>query len=229
MRGKRNPNTGEIIEVESRIYKESESGRQSAETPRQKARSGEEPPTDPVPGAKRAGRAPRAAPPPPAAKTEPLSAPLHRGPKVGASEEPKTRPYRPRSGAAAPGAEAAGTEDTMSDAIVGWLVVVDGPGKGEVRRLGYGVNTLGRGGNARVKIDFGDEEISREGHATVTYDPKGRRFYLQHGGGRNLTYVGDEPVLAPTPLEACQHIVLGRTTFRFIALCGPDFDWQDLG
>ena len=235
MRGKRDPDTGEIIEVESRLYKDSESGRQSAETPRRKARGGEEPPTDPIPGAKRAGRVPRAAPPPrsapppPAAKTEPLSAPRHRERKARASEEPKTRPYRPGSDAPVSGAEAAGAEDTMNDAIVGWLVVVDGPGKGEVRRLGYGVNTLGRGGNARVQIDFGDEEISRESHATVTYDPKGRRFYLQHGGGRNLTYVGDEPVLAPTPLEACQHIVLGQTTFRFIALCGSDFDWQDLG
>ena len=45
----------------------------------------------------------------------------------------------------------------MDDPTVGWLVVVDGPGKGQVRRLGYGVNSLGRGGKSRVKLDFGDE------------------------------------------------------------------------
>ena len=44
----------------------------------------------------------------------------------------------------------------------------------------------------------------------------------------NLTYLDDEPVLAPTPLEALRHIVLGATTLRFVPLCGPDFDWQDL-
>lgn len=125
--------------------------------------------------------------------------------------------------------EQAQSADAMDDPVVGWLVVVAGPGKGRALQLGYGANTLGRGNTDRVSLNFGDERISRSGHATVTYDPRGRRFYLQHGGGTNLTYLGEQPVLAPTELPALSHIILGDTTLRFVPLCGEDFDWQDTG
>ena len=119
--------------------------------------------------------------------------------------------------------------DPMADPVTGWLVVTAGPGKGRVCRLGIGVNSLGRGGGSRVRIDFGDDSISREGHAVLTYDPRGRKYYLQHGGGMNLTYLGgDKPVLTPTLLAPMQDISIGATTLRFVPLCGPDFDWQDL-
>ena len=119
-------------------------------------------------------------------------------------------------------------KDPMADPVVGWLVIIDGPGKGQVCRLGYGSNSLGRGGASRVRIDYGDDRISREDHATVTYDSRGRKFYLLHGGGKNLTYLGDDPVLAPTLLEAMTEFSIGHTTLRFVPLCGPNFDWEDV-
>ena len=115
----------------------------------------------------------------------------------------------------------------MDDPVVGWLVVVEGPGKGRSVQLGYGSNSLGRGATDRVKLDFGDDQISRNGHAVVTYDPRGRKFYVQHGGGTNLTYLGDRPVLTPTELPALSHINIGNTVLRFVPLCGAEFDWQD--
>ena len=115
----------------------------------------------------------------------------------------------------------------MDDPVVGWLVVVEGPGKGQTLQLGYGSNPLGRGATDRVKLDFGDDQISRNGHAVVTYDPRGRKFYVQHGGGTNLTYLGDQPVLAPAELPALGHIGIGNTILRFVPLCGAEFDWQD--
>ena len=36
--------------------------------------------------------------------------------------------------------------------IVGWLAVVEGPGRGEVLALGYGVNDIGRGADARMAV-----------------------------------------------------------------------------
>ena len=115
----------------------------------------------------------------------------------------------------------------MDDPVVGWLVVVEGPGKGRAMQLGYGSNPLGRGATDRIKLDFGDDQISRNGHAVVTYDPRGRKFYVQHGGGTNLTYLGDQPVLAPAELPALSHIGIGNTVLRFVPLCGAEFDWQD--
>ena len=117
--------------------------------------------------------------------------------------------------------------DGMDDPVVGWLAVVEGPGKGKAMQLGYGSNPIGRGGTARVSLDFGDNQVSRGGHAIVTYDPRGRKFSVQHGGGTNLTYLEDQPVLIPAELLAHRHISIGATVLRFVPLCGDAFDWQD--
>ena len=223
---RKNPRTGEIIEEQTEKLDGRTDGVTGVRTPRgRNSRKRAESPTipdgdAPEPGWPRGNRSPTLE-----AETQRLTTP---GRSRQSSGEPKTRPYRPGGDSAPSRAQKSGTDDAMADPTVGWLVVVDGPGKGQVCRLGYGVNSLGRGGKSRVKLDFGDGEITREDHATVTYDPKGRRYYIQHGGGMNLTYLGDEPVLAPTPLGALDHIVLGATTLRFVPLCGPEFDWQDL-
>jgi len=117
-------------------------------------------------------------------------------------------------------------EDAMADPLVGWLVVIAGPGQGNCVRLGHGMNSIGRAEGQRCRLDFGDTEISRKVHATVTYDPRGRKFYLMHGGGQNLTYIGETPVLQPALLNGGEVIFLGKTTLKFIPLCGPDFDWS---
>ena len=56
--------------------------------------------------------------------------------------------------------EQAQATDAMDDPVVGWLVIVAGPGKGRALQLGYGANTLGRGSTDRVNLNFGDERIS---------------------------------------------------------------------
>lgn len=117
--------------------------------------------------------------------------------------------------------------DIVPDPVIGWVVIIDGPGKGTGLQLGAGQNTLARGKRARVRIDFGDHEISRESHTIITYDPKHNRYYIQPGMGTNLTYLENEPVLSPTPLTSGSRIVLGSTTLRFIALCDETFTWSE--
>lgn len=117
----------------------------------------------------------------------------------------------------------------MADPPVGWLVVIAGPGQGASLTLGNGVNAIGRDASQRLTLNFGDELISRVNHARITYDPRGKKFYIQHGGGANLTYVNDEPVLALRELTANTHILLGATTLRFVPLCGEAFDWDRAG
>ena len=78
-----------------------------------------------------------------------------------------------------------------------------------------------------ICLDFGDESISREEHAFITYDDETRTFYLQHGGKSNLVRLGDKPVLQPTELRPNDHFRIGNTTFRFFACCGPGFNWSD--
>lgn len=126
-----------------------------------------------------------------------------------------------------PAAAAAGASEAMDDPPAGWLVIVEGPGQGNTLTIGYGSNSIGRDPGERLSLNFGDERISRTQHAVLTYDPRGRKFFVQHGGGKNLTYLNDEPVLTPTALAPCAHIQIADTVLRFVPLCGDDFDWQE--
>lgn len=118
-----------------------------------------------------------------------------------------------------------GTVDTP-DPVAGWIVIVKGPGRGDFRPVYVGMNSIGRAPGQRIRLDFGDETISREEHAFITYDDETRTFYLQHGGKSNLVRLGDKPVLAPTVLNSNDTFRIGNTTFRFVGCCGPDFDWS---
>ncbi|HEX2839719.1 FHA domain-containing protein [Hyphomicrobium sp.] len=113
------------------------------------------------------------------------------------------------------------------DPVAGWIVIVKGPGRGGFRPVFVGMNSVGRGPDQRISLDFGDESISREEHAFITFDDETQTFYLQHGGKSNLVRLGGKPVLAPTELKPNDIFRIGNTTFRFVACCGPDFSWND--
>jgi hypothetical protein len=146
-------------------------------------------------------------------------------------DEPKTRIYRGPGASDDPAALPA--EDPMQDPVVGWVVVMPGsPGAGASLKLGYGRNSIGRDPSERVCLNFGDSQLSRTGHAILTYDPRSRMFYLQSGTGPNLTYVetagGTTPVLTPVTLERGNVILLGATKLKFWPFCGAEqagFDW----
>ncbi len=139
----------------------------------------------------------------------------------GRGDEEKTKVF-----GAQKSAKPVGTGDA-EDPVVAWLVVVKGPGKGRSLSVGYGRNAIGRGAEQRIRLDFGDDAISREAQAFVTYDPRGRKFYLQGGDGTNLIYIGNSPVLAPMELTESVDLTMGNTTLRFVPFCGPHFDWQE--
>ena len=152
---------------------------------------------------------------------EPPTRPATRPPR---GPTPGPGPLRPRTDE--PRTKIAGGWRSRIDPVVGWLVIIEGPGKGSAIQIGNGQNSVGRGAGARVRIDFGDPEISRERHATVTYDPKHNKFYIGNGDGPNMTYLDGDPVLAPTPLNSRSTLSIGRTTLRFVAFCDQDFSWQ---
>ena len=118
------------------------------------------------------------------------------------------------------------SDNFVTEPVVGWLVIIDGPGKGNFVKLGFGMNAIGRNAESRVCIDFGDDQISRENHALLTYDTKNRKFYVQHGGGANLTYLGDTPVLQPFELKGNEVISIGNTKLYFVPFCGANFNWD---
>ena len=158
-------------------------------------------------------------------------------------EDPARRPKanrttlieRPQSGTRlatpgpAPGAGeqpvASGGQAAAAGPVVGWLVVVEGPGRGRSVELGYGMNIVGRGGDNRIVLDFGDDQISSEDHFRVAYDGANRRFHLVPGRGTNLVYLSGSPLLSPVPLDSHAEIRVGSTALRFVPLCGEAWDW----
>ena len=141
------------------------------------------------------------------------------------ADDEKTRIVSPRR--KRPEAETS-ADDPMLDPPVGWLVVVRGPGKGRVLTLGNGMNVMGRGANARVRIDFGDDTIARANHARLVYEPRQRVYLLNHGEGSNLTYLNGSVVTEMVEIESGANIEVGETTLRFQAFCTKEFDWSDL-
>lgn len=140
--------------------------------------------------------------------------------------EPRTRVYRgperPGDGADLP------ADDAMRDPPVGCLLLVKGKGRGAMLRLGYGRNSIGRDSKERVCLDFGDDQVSRSGHAMVVCDPKTRRFYVQGTTqGTNLAYLGDEPLLAPVEMKGGEVIAVGNTRLKFVPFVGPQWDWNE--
>ncbi len=142
------------------------------------------------------------------------------------------------AGAGMPAARTAAVDDGKTqrlvrkqlgiDPVVGWLVCVRGPERGHDYRLHSEKNFIGRGEGMDVRI-AGDGTISRENHASVSFDPKRETFRLLPGDGRGLVYLNDEEVVSPLPLKAGDHIELGETMLMFVPLCGPAFKWTQTG
>jgi hypothetical protein len=119
--------------------------------------------------------------------------------------------------------------DPLENPVAGFLAVIEGPGRGVVFTVAYGRNSIGSDTCQGIALNHGDTGISRENHCTVTFDLAGRKFYVQPGDGRQITYLDDEPLLAPALLKPGSHIRLSDTVLRFVALCGDDFSWESHG
>jgi hypothetical protein len=116
-----------------------------------------------------------------------------------------------------------------TDPVVGWLVVVGGPGLGSFRPVFEGNNTLGRNSSQRVPIDFGDEAISSEEQAYIRYDSSERSFlFVPNLAKTNVVQVNSKRPTSAVPLNAMDVIIMGRTQLVFVPFCGADFDWAEL-
>lgn len=115
------------------------------------------------------------------------------------------------------------------DPVVGWLVVVGGPGLGAFRPIFEGNNAVGRAATQRIALDFGDDGISAEAQAYIRYDAADRAFLLVPNMSKtNIVAVNEKKPTSAVPLAAMDLITMGRTQLCFIPFCGPEFDWAEL-
>ncbi len=115
------------------------------------------------------------------------------------------------------------------DPVVGWLVVVGGPGLGNFRPIFEGNNTVGRDPSQRVAIDFGDDAISSKEQAYIRYDSDERSFlFVPNLSKTNIVSVNDKRPTGAVSLHSMDVITIGRTQLVFVPFCGQDFDWSEL-
>ena len=126
-----------------------------------------------------------------------------------------------------PAASSGAGVDAEVDPVCGWLVVVDGPGAGQDVRIGVGRNEVGRDPENRIALTFGDMRISRRTHLWLSYDNLNRVFAVAPGSSANLAYRNGAAIEERCVLAAGDTIRIGRTTLRFVAFCGDDFNWAD--
>ncbi len=110
--------------------------------------------------------------------------------------------------------------------VAGWLVAISGPEKGRDYRIVSERNFIGRSEEMDITI-AGDEAVSRENHAAVSYSPKTQNFRLYPGDSKGLVYLNEEEVLTPELLKSHDIIELGQTRLMFVPLCGELFQWEE--
>jgi len=115
------------------------------------------------------------------------------------------------------------------DPVVGWLVVVGGPGIGSHRPIFEGNNTLGRSSTQRIPLDFGDDSISSEEQAYIRYDSSARSFlFVPNLAKTNVVSINDKRPTGAVELSQMDVITVGRTQVVFVPFCGAEFDWAEL-
>lgn len=109
--------------------------------------------------------------------------------------------------------------------VVGWLVCVDGPAKGSDYRIRAGYNYIGRADHMDICIK-GDNEIVREKHAMIAYDPEERVFFFGPESGKSIVRLNGKMVMAPSEVHLYDMLKIGTTKLMFVPLCGERFNWD---
>ena len=156
----------------------------------------------------------------------------------------KTQPKRPSGGteelhtvpkdqSIGPGVAAGLTQGIYKrkidiDPVVGWLVCTAGPERGSDYRIRAENNSIGRSESMQICI-AGDDGISRENHAFVSYDPETNKYTILPGIAKGLVHHNRQPVYGPVELRPFDEIRLGGTTLLFVPFLGdfgaPNFRW----
>lgn len=118
-------------------------------------------------------------------------------------------------------------EPVSAEPVVGWLVCISGRYFGQSFPLKAGRNFVGRSPQMDVCLG-GENSVSRERHAVIIYEPRGRMFLAQPGDSRELFYLNDKVVLDNEKLNPYDILSIGKVDMMLIPFCTEKFAWEDL-
>ena len=175
------------------------------------------------------------APPQPAPQRQPVTSPVSAVADPSESSRGIRRGTSPGAGPASlagPGTApmertiAAAQVNTLTRYVVGWLVGLTGPTRGESFAVRMGRNVIGR--DRRSDIVINDDQASSH-HADLVFRPEEKRFILMDHNSTNGTYVNEAEIEPRRDLLARDVIRIGSHRFLFTPLCEDGFHWDDEG
>ncbi|MBL8233680.1 MAG: FHA domain-containing protein [Bryobacterales bacterium] len=161
----------------------------------------------------------------------PETVPVRPGPADPLKTVPVAPPTAPPAAVPAPAPQAVGKtvrlvrEQLGIDPVVGWLVCMEGPDRGKDYRLHSEKNFIGRAASMDVCVS-GDDAISREKHAVVTFEPKKQTFWLSPGESSGLVYLNGDILHLPAPLKDRDVIEIGKTKLVLVPFVSGEFRWE---
>ena len=109
--------------------------------------------------------------------------------------------------------------------VRGWLVCLEGEKRGEDFKIRGEKNTIGRGSENDIKLDF-DNSISKGVNATISYDNRNNIFFIIPGESKNNIYINNNMLMTPVELKDYDVIEFGNTKMIFRSLCNEAFNWS---
>lgn len=109
--------------------------------------------------------------------------------------------------------------------VVGWLVCIEGPDRGQDFRLKVGKNFVGRAVAMDVSV-VGDESVSRDKHAVVMFEPKKAMFWVGPGESSGLVYCNGEVVHAAVEMKSGDVVEVGQTRLMLVPFVSESFRWE---
>ena len=97
------------------------------------------------------------------------------------------------------------------DEISAHLICTTGPHAGEVLKLKPGITTIGRASDNALSLSK-DKEVSRR-HALIVYEAN--NFVVQDQNSLNGTFVNDQLIKEPRPLQDGDILLIGVSTLKF--------------
>jgi len=110
--------------------------------------------------------------------------------------------------------------------VVGWLVGLNGPTRGEAFAVRMGRNVIGRDRKSDIVVN--DDQASSH-HADLVFRPEERRFILMDHNSTNGTYVNEMEIEPRRDLVEKDVVRIGGHRFLFSPLCHDGFHWDDEG
>ena len=111
--------------------------------------------------------------------------------------------------------------------VVGWLVAIEGPYRGQSFELHNGYSFIGREkGDIVLKKD---KLVSGEKNISTVYDSENNCFYVAAGESRNVAHFNGKALLfgMSKEMNAYDSLKVGKSKFLFVPFCSEHFNWRD--